>query len=103
MTKPTYPTDIVTDDGWARIHQGHGIARDVLSDDLGRHQPDDREPELHVTEAHFHYMPRVKRCSDYDGYGCDQEGEWHAHWFEVKPGPGTAFTLARWAKPWEES
>lgn len=33
---------------------------------------------------HLHYMPRVKNCSNYDGWGCDLEGEWHGHWFGVK-------------------
>lgn len=93
MTARTYPTDIVTSEGWARIHQGHELDRDLLLADLASAQVPLQGDVLRVHEAHFAYKPRVKWCSNFDGYGCDQEGEWHGHWFEVKPGPDTAFTV----------
>ena len=39
---------------------------------------------LVVEVQHLTFVPRIKWCSRRDGFGCDNEGEWHSHWFEVK-------------------
>jgi len=97
-----YPTDIVTTDGdgWARIHKGHGLDKEMLREDVIHNVDDQRVGEvLVVEEVHLSYTPRVKWCSRHsDGWGCDHEGEWHGHWFAVRPGADTAFTLARWGE-----
>lgn len=60
-----YPADIVTNKGWERIHEGHGLDRAVLVRDLaGRH-------------------------------GDLREGEWHAHWTQARTGAGDPFTIVR--------
>lgn len=55
------------------------------------------DPFRVVSEVqHLNYMPRVKWCSRHDGFGCDNEGDWHGHWFGVKhnPGSGCCHTVA---------
>lgn len=91
-----YPTDMVTDDGWLRIHEGHNLSREALEYDLrerGHARPDGTE--LHVDEWHLGYAPRVKWCAQY-GWPCDQEGEWHGHWYHVQPNDRSAFTAVSW-------
>ena len=59
--------------------------------------PDDAPIESKV--EHAGYSPRVKWCERLDGFGCDLNGEdFHGHWYAVKPGPGTAWTLIREAQ-----
>ncbi|WP_396909964.1 hypothetical protein [Mycolicibacterium sp.] len=94
-----YPANIaMAGTGCARIHQGHGLDPDVLaadlSDNLGRPLPDQ---QMRVRELHFGYAPRVKWCEQY-GLSCDREGEWHSHWYEVKPSPDSAFTVVEWQR-----
>jgi hypothetical protein len=90
-----YPASIVTDGEWGLVFEGH----DLDEADLLREMASEGYcAPLTVQEVHFMYRPRVKNCSQYDGWGCDNEGEWHAHWFEVKPGTGTAFTVAHGAR-----
>ena len=57
-------------------------------------------PRVHpVTIPRYSYSPRVKWCERLDGFGCDLNGEdFHGHWYAVKPGPGTAWTLIREAQ-----
>ena len=94
-----YPTDIVTDDGWERIHRGHGLDRDALRADLDHNQGVARGGwDLVVQEVHLAYQPRVKWCGR-RGEPCDNEGDWHAHWHEVRSGDdATKFTLARYRR-----
>lgn len=79
-----YPAPIIDDAGhWGVILRGHNLPLHtvmIAADDiLGR----DHGP-LHLTEVFFTYKPRVKWCGNY-GSSCDIEGEWHNHWFEVRP------------------
>lgn len=93
----SYPTDIVTDTGWSRIHKGHDLDRDILEADLVyAHGAPHPTQELEVSEEFFAYRPRIKNC---DELGCDADGEeFHAHWSPVRPNPGAAYTLARWSR-----
>lgn len=95
--KPKYPALMQTDEGEAALFQGHNLdpeeiervcSVEILGDYPGH--------ELHVTEEYFSYVPRIKNCSNWDGWGCDQEGEWHGHWFGIKPtdDPKNQFTQA---------
>ncbi|KXO92947.1 Uncharacterised protein (plasmid) [Tsukamurella tyrosinosolvens] len=96
-----YPADIVNDDhGWHRIHHGHGLDRDILRADLIEHgyEPPDGG-ELALDEVWMDFRPRVKNCSNLDGFGCDNEGEWHAHWVAAREGHGQPLTLAYWRAP----
>lgn len=91
-----YPTDIVDGEGWNRIHQGHELDRAALEYDLresGASRPDDAE--LCVEEVHMGYRPRVKWCANY-GWPCDNEGEWHGHWYALNPGSYGKYTIVRW-------
>lgn len=91
-----YPQDIVNDGGWGRIHQGHGLDRDKLQADLEHNVGLQMTGEsLSVTEARLAYRPRIKWCSNFDGFGCDNEGEWHRHWFEVRQN-GEPYTVVQW-------
>jgi hypothetical protein len=87
-----YPAMILNEDGWGVVLEGHGLESDALRavcvDWFGG-------TEFRVAEVHFEYVPRIKNCSERDGWGCDNEGEWHAHWFEVRPAAdgSTAFTV----------
>lgn len=91
-----YPTEIVDDYGqWGRIHRGHGLDQGDLEADLEFNQGRPFVPaSLKLKEVHFRYIPRIKWCDLYGG--CDQEGDWHGHWVEVKPSESTAFTVATW-------
>lgn len=87
-----YPAMILNEDGWGVILEGHALEAAVLRDAcvewFGSDSP-------RVQEVHFEYVPRIKNCSQRDGWGCDNEGDWHGHWFEVRPAPdgSTAFTI----------
>lgn len=50
--------------------------------------------ELVVKVEHLAYTPRIKWCGRQD-WPCDQEGDWHGHWFDVSPSPTSAHTLVR--------
>jgi hypothetical protein len=91
-----YPNSIVDDGGnWGVILQGHNLplhvvqnaAYDILGPDCGT---------LNITEQHLAWKPRVKWCRNYDGSGCDLEGDWHSHWFALRPSHSRAlqFTVA---------
>ena len=97
MSPQPYPALMHTDDGDAGIFRGHNLeltevervcATDIFGECPGY--------ELHVTEEYFQWVPRIKNCSKWDGWGCDQEGEWHGHWFAIKPtdDPRNQFTVA---------
>lgn len=89
-----YPAMILTDDGWGVIFEGHGLDPDALHtacvDWFGE------ADTFRIQEVHFEYVPRIKNCSQRDGWGCDNDGDWHSHWFEVRavPDGSTAFTIA---------
>lgn len=91
-----YPQDIVNESGWGRIHQGHGLDRSKLQADLEHNVGAQIGGELlTITETRLAYRPRIKWCGRIDGFGCDNEGEWHRHWFEVRQN-GELFTIAQW-------
>lgn len=99
-----YPTDIATDNGWERVHYGHGIHRAALEEDLRQHAGAPRvDDRLTVEEVWMRFVPRVKWCAQFSGFGCDLEGEWHAHWEGVRPGGGDPLTLVRWSSPTTKS
>lgn len=93
-----YPNDIVNDDGWGRIHEGHGLDLDGLQRDLERNGGQQRRPgeHLNIREVYFCWVPRIKWCGNL-GWPCDNEGEWHSHWEEVRPNPERAFTVVNWS------
>lgn len=94
---PAYPTDIVTDNGWERIHQGHNLDVSMLLTDLNDSHGDAKAPkDLRIQEVYFWYQPRVMWCGKH-GDACDSEGEWHAHWHAIRPvaNLATMFTLVR--------
>lgn len=74
---------IYTEEGPQILVAGHGLDRaepQMLHDiEWGVDQG-----ELTVEEVCFGYAPRVKWCSKYTGFGCDEEGDWHPHWYEVR-------------------
>jgi hypothetical protein len=94
---------MVTEDGWTRLHRGHKLDRDDLRDDLVHNQG---EPlpghDLHVDEWNLGYAPRVKWCEQY-GWPCNQEGDWHAHWYQAKPSESNAFSVASWQHVYAEA
>jgi hypothetical protein len=91
---PIYPTDIVTEDGQARIHKGHALPPDAVLDDA-RVAFGDVIASVRVEEVHFRHVPRVRWCERLDGFGCDRAGDWHGHWTAVRAGtPRAAFTVA---------
>ncbi|MFS0885218.1 hypothetical protein [Aeromicrobium sp. 179-A 4D2 NHS] len=49
-----------------------------------RHEHGDGWERLATQVEHLQYVPRIKRCERLDGWGCDFEGEWHAHWTAVR-------------------
>ena len=94
-----YPTDIVVDNltAWRRIHRGHDLDVDMLRRDLAEAQGDEPTATgVKVDEVWLRYVPRVKWCAAVDGWGCDEQGEWHSHWFATMPGTGDAFSIAGW-------
>lgn len=97
MGAPTYPRDIVTIDGWGRIHEGHSLDPATLRDDL-REKMRDGAPgqEPAINEVYLKHTSRIMWCERLDGAGCDLNGEWHGHWSEVMPSPGSEFTLVHW-------
>jgi hypothetical protein len=90
-----YPANIVLDNGWARIHEGHGLPVGELREDLVQNlgSPIDGQ-ELCTEEIHFGYVPSIKWCGDYGA--CEQEGEWHSHWYQERPGDDNRFTIVYW-------
>lgn len=87
-----YPTDIITDAGWGRIHRGHGLDARVLLADM-QFNSDTRAEDVKVEECWLEFQSRVRWCSNH-GDTCDQDGEWHAHWHAMRPGHGEPFTIA---------
>lgn len=86
---------IHTDDGPQILVSGHGLSHEEAK---AFHDAEwDRDKgEMTVEEVCFGYAPRVKWCSKYSGFGCDEEGEWHAHWYEVRRNenaPNSFYTL----------
>lgn len=98
-----YPADFVsTDLGWCRIHRGHELVRGELLADLAEHGSSSPHcgELLIVKQVHLYYQPRIKWCGRH-GDPCDNEGEWHGHWFAARPSTDTAFTLVYWGRPEE--
>lgn len=71
-------------EGMAAIFDGHGHdAANValLAEPVIGPGPYD------VQEVWMHYTPRVKWCERIDGWGCEDNGEWHGHWSETQRNP----------------
>lgn len=98
------PVNVMTDDDIdQRMYPGHGLDADVLRADLiAEYGPPGVGEVLVTEEVHFRYVPRVKHCSEYDGFGCPLDGDWHAHWTQVRPHPDAAYTLAWWGPTTKE-
>ena len=83
-----YPALMVEDNGYAAILRGHGLSQDVI--DAAEESMIGKPAEDYFTEVEevwFDWVPRVKWCSRHPlsgGWSCDQEGDWHGHWFEVR-------------------
>lgn len=91
--------------GWGVILPGADIAEEALLAALRDYHGDDVESYISDVQ-HLHFMPRVKWCSNYDGWGCDNEGEWHGHWLSVKHNDAAAdccYTLALPHTPYGDS
>lgn len=55
-----------------------------------------RRAVLSIEDSTWSWTPRIKHCEPYtDGWGCDQEGEWHRHLVATNGGePLTLIGLA---------
>lgn len=87
MSKIKYPTYIHTDEGAAALFRGHNLDPSVVEFETADILGESPGYECHVTEQFYRWVPRVKNCADYpggDGWGCDNAGEWHGHWFPVR-------------------
>ena len=92
MSALTYPASIYIEPrGWGLIFKGHNLDPLDIATDLHEHYG---EGSVITDEYDFAYQPRVKWCGRYD-FPCDMEGDWHSHWRPVKPGEGTAYTVAQ--------
>ncbi len=93
-----YPNGIHTYDGWGVIAEGHGLSD---TEQLAAiHEYDQalvpiESQAINAQEVHFGYAPRVKWCGENYGASCDQEGDWHSHWYAIKPNANerTKFTI----------
>jgi hypothetical protein len=97
MSKIKYPATMWTDDGMAILFRGHGLDPFEVEAEVMQGLGNFPGYEVHVTEEHYTYVPRIKHCSRWDGWGCDQDGEdFHGHWFAIKPtdDPRNQFTQA---------
>lgn len=83
--------------GHGFILQGHGhdahSIRDELELSFGPAEPGQQE---RIVEGFYSLQRRVKNCADH-GDPCDLNGEWHAHWHQVRPAAGFEWTFAQWA------
>lgn len=92
----TEPRDI-----WVELYEGERIVsgsaliwptpevpREVIEREVN-HAHGEGWDRLVIEVQHLHYTPRVKWCSRHDGFGCDNEGDWHGHWFGVKHNPAS--------------
>jgi hypothetical protein len=77
--------------GHALILRGHNLDAKTTRFVAEKEQLD--HPQS--VEVYWHEHRRVMWCERIDGFGCDQNGEWHRHWSEVKPNadPGCHFTV----------
>lgn len=94
--EPQYPAGIYMEPfGWGVILQGHDLPQTeiaaALEDEVG---PPPAGQAVQSTELHFHYS-WLKHCGNVD-FPCDNDGEWHGHWFSVQPTdePSAKFTVA---------
>ncbi|SIH20941.1 Uncharacterised protein [Mycobacteroides abscessus subsp. abscessus] len=103
----SFPCDVVHSVlGWGRMHQGHGLDREVLRKDLseaGRHWvlSDGQWREIQTCEVHM--QPRqVMWCSQDADFPCQLNGvQLHEHWVRVFPNADAAlqFTQVFWHSP----
>ncbi|KAB2809245.1 hypothetical protein F9L07_19585 [Pimelobacter simplex] len=77
--------------GHALILRGHALSAETIAKVAA---------EEHITrpktvEVFWNEHPRVKWCERIDGFGCDENGDWHRHWSAVKPNANesTHFTV----------
>lgn len=76
------------DHGLGLILRGHGHDPDTMQA-LGQR---DLGAAVIVEEHWLDWTPRIKWCGNRD-WPCDNEGEWHGHWFPCKPTPGAEWTV----------
>lgn len=69
--------------GFALLLRGHDLPPDEVEALASR----EGYESCAVTEVWLHKHPRVMWCERINGFGCDENGEWHAHWEEVRPSP----------------
>jgi hypothetical protein len=94
VSRVQYPAYIHTDDGEAALFQGHNLDPAYVEAESKWVIGEYPGYELHVTEQYYRWVPRVKNCRDHpagDGWGCDNEGEWHGHWFPVRKTEDTRY------------
>ncbi len=91
MSTMTYPALMHTDNGYAALMRGHGLDQAEIDAVEESHLGKPEEGWFtKVEEVFFDWVPRLKWCSRHPlsgGWGCDMDGEWHGHWFEVQPTP----------------
>lgn len=98
MSRVGYPTLIHTYDGWGVIARGHNLTPEqhleVIRDYDAAMLPA-KGHTIQAAEVHFGYSPRVKWCGDRYGSSCDQEGDWHGHWYDLRANDdqSTKFTV----------
>lgn len=82
--------------GQATLIPGHNLQPEVLDGIMTEWFG---PGEYGSAEVWANRMPRVKWCERYDGWGCDNSGDWHAHWYQVRPNPDTP--SIKWTLLWE--
>ena len=98
MNRPEYPEMIHTYDGWGVIARGHGLTTEQQADAIRECDPamlPQANQMIVAQEEHFGFAPRVKWCGERYGSSCDQEGDWHGHWYALKANDdeSTKFTI----------
>jgi len=65
---------------YAFAGRGHSDA-DLIETVRASEEGDINGEFLDITEGSWGWSPRFKHCSNHDdGWGCDNEGEWHRHY-----------------------
>lgn len=86
MRRATYPRHGTWDERHGVYFKGHDIPDAEIVKEFGA------DTIVQRLELHLHYIPRIKWCANWS-WPCEEEGEWHAHYVETKPGPGTEYTF----------
>ena len=83
----SYPTGIHTYDGWGVIAEGHKLSEAEQLAAIREYDEGLTPTEgqtINAEEVYFGYSPRVKWCGDKFGASCDQDGDWHPHWYAIR-------------------